>query len=126
MEQGPGFIKHHDLISKAEFIRLFAEAEKPEAWFTENELNVFEFPRNAASLAARYLIKKRICEQVGAFEMKKEIEIMNDEFGKPELQYGDNMLAAIDKARIRKIMCSISHSRNFITGMTIICFREDV
>jgi len=58
--------------------------------------------------------------------MKKEIEIMNDEFGKPELQYGDNMLAAIHKARIRKIMCSISHSRNFISGMTIICFREDV
>jgi phosphopantetheinyl transferase (holo-ACP synthase) len=126
MEQDPGFIKHLDLIGKAEFIRLFAEEEKPEAWFTENEQRTFSMKRNAGSLAARYLIKKRICEQVGAFEMKKEIEIMNDDFGKPKLQYGDNMLAAMDKARITKIMCSISHSRNFITGMTIFCFREDV
>lgn len=51
-----------------------------------------------------------------------EIEIMNNDLGKPEVLLGANILNAIELAGIKKIHCSISHSKNFITGMTILCF----
>lgn len=122
MELGPGYIKHVDLIAKEEFIRIFTETEALEDWFTVSELKAFSFPRNAGSLAARYLIKKRICEQVDGSEFKTEIEILNDSLGKPQIDYKDNIHNAMEKFGISKILCSISHSRNYITGMTIFCY----
>ena len=122
MKPENGYVKHVDLIAKAEFLRIFTEVEALEDWFTEGELQAFTFPRNAGSLGARYLIKKRICEQVGVNDMRKEIEILNDAYGKPQMSYQDNLSDAIESAGIRNIMCSISHSRNYITGMIIFCF----
>lgn len=122
MEQEPGYIKHVDMITKAEFIRLFSETELLGDWFTENELKAFSYPRNSGSLAARYLIKKRICDLLEEDEYKREIEILNDSLGKPQLSFLKNINNAIERAGISKILCSISHSRNYIAGMTIFCF----
>ena len=100
-------------------MRLFSTTEVPEKWFSEKELDQYSIHKNSGSLAARYLIKKRICTQTGDFGNKHEIEILNDPYGKPEIILGENMRLAIERAGIRKVLCSISHSRNYITGMTV-------
>ena len=126
MDSRPGYISHVDKIGRDAFIELFSGAEKPEEWFTENELRAFSFPRNAGSLAARYLIKRRICRQLGGYELKKEIEVLNEESGKPFLNLSQSIRAAMEKAGIHRILCSLSHSKNHIAGLTVFCFEEDV
>ncbi|MFO7614876.1 MAG: hypothetical protein R6W71_09585 [Bacteroidales bacterium] len=122
MEQDPSYSKHVDLIKKEEFIRLFSTEESPGHWFTERELANFPFDKYYRSLAARYLIKKRITGQLGADSIQKDIEILDNALGKPELKLGKNALQAAKKAGIKDILCSISHSRNYITGMTVFIF----
>jgi phosphopantetheinyl transferase (holo-ACP synthase) len=122
MEQSPEYIKHVDLIRKEEFIHLFNTSENPESWFSKKELEVFSFPKNVRSLAARYLIKKRICGHLGVPDLRRQIEILNDPYGKPEIILGENIRMVMKEAGIKRILCSISHSRNYITGMTIFCF----
>jgi phosphopantetheinyl transferase (holo-ACP synthase) len=117
-----GHISHTDIIPKAEFIRHFSEEALPGEWFTAAELSVFDFPRNAGSLAARYLIKKRICSETGRDDLATDIEILNDALGKPQLSLGDEIAQELDRKGIRQVLCSISHSRNYITGMTIFCY----
>jgi len=123
MEQSPAYSKHVDLIKKEEFIHLFSSGKNPERWFSEKELEVFSFPENVRSLAARYLIKKRICDHISEPAYIREIEILNDSFGKPEIILGENIRHATERAGIKEILCSISHSRNYITGMTIFCLK---
>jgi phosphopantetheinyl transferase (holo-ACP synthase) len=122
MKQSREYSKHVDFIKKEEFIQLFSTTEKTGKWFSEKESKVFSFPENVRSLAARYLIKKRICDQISEDRYMREIEILDDAFGKPEISFGENIGNAIEQAGIKKILCSISHSRNNITGMTIFCF----
>jgi phosphopantetheinyl transferase (holo-ACP synthase) len=121
MEQYQSYSRHVDLITKDEFVRLFAAIEMRGSWFSEKESGVFSFPGNVRSLAGRFLIKKRICDHIWEHAYRREIEILNDSFGKPEITLGKNIGNAIGRAGIKKIVCSISHSRNYITGMTIFC-----
>jgi len=122
MEQSPAYSKYVDFITKEEFIQLFSTIEKPGQWFSEKESEVFSFPEHTRSLAGRYLIKKRICDHFSEDGYRKEIEILNDASGKPELIFGKNIKKTLERAGIKKIHCSISHSRNYITGMTIFSF----
>jgi len=122
VEQYPSYSKHADLIKKEEFIRLFSTEESPGQWFTERELADFPFDKHHRSLAARYLIKKRITGQLGVDGIQKDIEILDNALGKPELKLGKKSRQAAEKAGVKDILCSISHSRNYITGMTIFIF----
>jgi phosphopantetheinyl transferase (holo-ACP synthase) len=124
MEKPPENSTHTDLIRKEEFIRLFSSVEHPENWFTVNELEKFSMERNARSLAARYLVKKRICDHLGNHDTRMDMEILNDPYGKPEIRMGKAIRALLDKAGIRSVLCSLSHSRNFITGMTVFINHE--
>lgn len=122
MEQDRSYARHVDIIGKEEFIRLFTTEENPSGWFTEKELETFPFEKHYRSLAARYLIKKRICEYLGLGDIQREIEILDNLLGKPELRLGQKVHHASEQAGIRDILCSISHSRNYITGMTVFIF----
>jgi holo-[acyl-carrier protein] synthase len=122
VEQDPSYSKHVDLIGKDEFIRLFSTEESPGQWFTKSELADFPFNKHHRSLAARYLIKKRIARQLGVDDIQMDIEILDNTLGKPELKMGQNVRQAAEKAGVKDILCSISHSRNYITGMTIFIF----
>jgi phosphopantetheinyl transferase (holo-ACP synthase) len=106
-------------MGKQEFIGLFTDVEQLEDWFSAGELKLFSFPKNAGSLAARYLVKKRILEELSLQAYGKEIGIMNDEYGKPVIKFNDNIRKGLDKAGIEEISCSLSHSRNYIAVMTI-------
>ena len=121
MKQKPLYSRYVTTIKKEEFITLFSSCE-PEKWFSNRELEKFSFPGNARSLAGRYLIKRTICDYIKEPGKMNEIEIINNDFGKPEVILGANILYAIELSGIIKIHCSISHSKNFITGMTILCF----
>jgi phosphopantetheinyl transferase (holo-ACP synthase) len=121
MDQKPIYNKYVDMIKKEEFISLFSSINHEE-WFSDRELKKFKFPLNAGSLAGRYLIKKTICDYTKESQKMNEIEILNDELGKPEVLLGMNIRRTIELAGIKDVYCSISHSKNFIAGMTIFCF----
>jgi holo-[acyl-carrier protein] synthase len=121
MKQKSTFKRYVDTIKKEEFINLFSSCE-PLKWFSGRELQAFSFPNNARSLAGRYLIKRTICNYVKEYGYMHEIEILNNELGKPEVLLGVNIRSSINLAGIKKILCSISHSKNFITAMTIFCY----
>lgn len=114
-----GYIKYVDRMGKEEFIRQFSSVERVDEWFSGNELREHSFPKNAGSLAARYLVKKRILEKISVKAFGREVEIMNDEFGKPVIKFDDNIRKALDVAGIDEINCSLSHSRHYIVAMTL-------
>jgi phosphopantetheinyl transferase (holo-ACP synthase) len=122
MGQMQVYSKQVAMTKKEEFISFFSSCENPERWFSYKELLEYPFPENAKSLAGRYLIKKTICNHINEHGNMHEIEILNNSFGKPEISLGINIRPAIERTGIKKILCSISHSKNLITGMTIFCF----
>jgi phosphopantetheinyl transferase (holo-ACP synthase) len=121
MTQMPAYKKYVETITKEGFFSFFSTCE-PEEWFSTKELQMFTFPRNAGSLAGRYLIKRTIYGHLNKQVKMHEIEILNNEFGKPEIFLGSNIRRETEIAGIKKIICSISHSKNYIAGMTIFCF----
>lgn len=121
MKRKSAYRKFVETIGKEDFLAFYSSCE-PEKIFSKNELQVFSFPKNTRSLAGRYLIKKTICNFLDTPGKMNEIEILNDDFGKPEVLLLADMPGRAELAGVKKILCSISHSRNFIAGMTIICF----
>lgn len=82
-------------------------------YFTEEEINVYGKRRNKGSLAARFLIKKHIIEQINAVKNYTDIEILNNNFGRPTL--------AIHKAGIEtgQIFFSISHTKEQVSVIVV-------
>jgi phosphopantetheinyl transferase (holo-ACP synthase) len=115
------FTRYVDTIRKEEFMNFFLLCE-PGKWFSNRELQAFSFPINAGSLAGRYLIKRTISNYLNDDRYIHEIEILNNEFGKPDIMLGENILSCIELSGIKKIHCSISHSKNFVTAMTIFSY----
>lgn len=108
-------------ISREQFGSFFSSC-KPEEWFSEEEICRFVYPRCAGSLAGRYLIKKIIGDFISNYNKLNEIEILNDDNGRPVITLGENIEKIIASSGIKRIECSISHSRNYFTCMTILCF----
>jgi phosphopantetheinyl transferase (holo-ACP synthase) len=121
MTHKPVYSKYVETIKKEDFMAFYSSCN-PADYFSPGELMAFSFPANAGSLAGRYLIKKTICDYLNKPGKMNAIEILNNESGKPDVHIGDELVSAVGEAGIKKILCSISHSRDFIAGMTIICF----
>lgn len=115
------FITYTDTFSKEELMQLFEKDCPVNDWFNEGELRKFSLARNAGSLGARLLIKRRICRGLKEIASGNEIEILNDPLGKPMITLGETARQALKKAGFSRILCSISHSRNYIAGMTVFC-----
>lgn len=121
MKHKPAYSKYVEIIKKEDFL-VFYSSCNPQDYFSPGELKAFSFPANARSLAGRYLIKKTICNYLNKPGKMNAIEILNNYSGKPDIYIGDELVNAAGEAGIKKILCSISHSKDFIAGMTIICF----
>jgi len=121
MPDNPSFSKIVNKISREEFQNLYPTLIQ-EKWFSVRELDTFSFQKSPGSLAGRYLIKKAIADHLNLAFDKSEIEILNNEFGKPDIYLALNLRRIVDNAGIKKIWCSISHSRNMIAGMTILSY----
>lgn len=119
METGDPFIQFTDTLSREEFSRIFKERETLAEWFTSAELDKFDPVKNAGSLAVRYLVKKRICEELGLTGMAAGMEILNDSLGKPVLSMGKAVREAMEKAGFTGIHFSLSHSRNYFAALTV-------
>lgn len=121
MEKKTDYYKSVNIIEVSEFISLFSTSENYEKWFSAEERQIFLFPERAKSLAARYLVKKSISEKLNVVNKLDEIKILNDTFGKPEIFIGENLKEKMEQEGIKKIICSLSHSKKYAVGMTIFC-----
>ena len=63
------------------------------------------------SLAARFAAKEALAKAVGNPKMLKfqEIEILNNELGKPQMQVSGESRAALDQLGVQRIHLSLSH-----------------
>ena len=82
--------------------------------FTINEIEKFGGKNNKASLAARYLIKKILIEWVGDALKPIDIEILNNEYGRPQI-----FSKKISKDIQQKIHFSVSHTKSMAIALVI-------
>ena len=83
-------------------------------YFTVNEIEKFGKKNNKASLAARYLIKKILIEWVGDALKPIDIEILNNEYGRPQI-----FSKGISKELLKKIHFSVSHTKSKAIALVI-------
>jgi len=83
-------------------------------YFTFNEIEKFGKKNNKASLAARYLIKKILIEWVGDALKPIDIEILNNEYGRPQI-----FSKKISKDIQKKIHFSVSHTKSMAIVLVI-------
>ena len=83
-------------------------------YFTFKEIEKFGKKNNRASLAARYLIKKILIEWVGDALKPVDIEILNNEYGRPQI-----FSKKISKEILKKIHFSISHTKSKAIALVI-------
>ena len=83
-------------------------------YFTFNEIEKFGKKNNKASLAARYLIKKILIEWMGEALKPIDIEILNNEYGRPQL-----FSKKISKETQKKIHFSVSHTKSRAIALVI-------
>lgn len=121
VKQKQSYKKFVSRISREDFSSFYSSCT-PGDWFSEKEMSRFSYPACAGSLAGRYLIKKTVGDFINKYDKLREIEILNDGMGKPVISLGANIKQVIEMSGIKRIECSISHSKNYFTGMTILCF----
>ena len=83
-------------------------------YFTFKEIEKFGKKNNKASLAARYLIKKILIEWVGDALIPIDIEILNNEYGRPQI-----FSKKISKDIQKKIHFSVSHTKSMAIALVI-------
>ena len=83
-------------------------------YFTCNEIEKFGKKNNKASLAARYLIKEILIERVGDALKPIDIEILNNEYGRPQL-----FSKKISQDTQKKIHFSVSHTKSMAIALVI-------
>jgi len=93
--------------------------------FTESEIAYCAKRINC--LGARFIIKKCILDYL-AHEKGyrgnnyRDMEVVNNELGKPFLRTFSDVREYINELRIKDILISISHSKNWITGIVLFCY----
>ena len=102
-----------------EWFKRFNDKVLLESLFTPKELELFQGKANAGSLAGRYIIKKLLFSQLQYKGDFREVEILNDDFGKPLLRLSDHLKDFCCNRGIENLYCSISHSRKRVVGMVI-------
>lgn len=97
---------------------LFKQAN--DNYFMDREIKSVEHKNTVKSLGARYLIKKSILDFLKIEDEFTNIEIQNEETGKPVVKYTGKVERKINEQKVSNIQISISHSRNFVTTLVII------
>jgi len=111
--------KKHEIMLLDDWYERFNKKPVLEPLFTPRELELFPGKANAGSLAGRYIIKKLLFTELQHEGDFREIEILNDDFGKPVLRLSDHLKGCCYNRGIQNICCSISHSRKRVAGMII-------
>lgn len=113
--------EHCDIIALEAFKNKIKNNDFVIHYFTDNEQSKNTLPHGIRSLAGRYLVKKCILEKLLQGENKyRELEIRNDEMGKPILSYSQEISELLHSRDIKALDCSITHSRNWVAGFVVI------
>lgn len=110
-------IEHVKSVSEIEQI-LFKQSD--DFYFIDNEVKSVEYKNSVKSLGARYLIKKSILDYLKIENNFDDIEIANEESGKPVVIFRNYVQERIQEEDIKNVQVSISHSRNFVTTLVVI------
>jgi phosphopantetheinyl transferase (holo-ACP synthase) len=89
------------------------------SFFQVIELEKYFSPHNYRSLCGRYLVKKSI---LGCFKSSNylDIGILNNDKGKPEIFFQGELKKEMKESGVKEVVCSISHSRNWVVSMVVI------
>jgi len=114
------FEKRHEIMLIDEWNSRYNKVSDLQKLFTKNELDLFPNKSNSGSLAGRYLIKSMIFKYLAIESDFQQIEILNNEFGKPLLDLSGHLMNYCQERGIQSICCSISHSRKRVVGMIVV------
>ncbi|MCK5029332.1 MAG: holo-ACP synthase [Bacteroidales bacterium] len=106
-------------------IRLEKQPSFIEGVFTENEINYCnQFKNKAQRFAARYAAKEAFLKALGTGWRDgitfKDIDIINDDLGKPEIFLSGIAKQIADKLEVTAIHLSMSHTEKLANAFVII------
>ncbi len=78
-------------------------------------------------LGARYIIKKCVLDYLVTEKGHErhrycDIEVVNNELGRPLIRLFSSVRECIREMKIRDISISISHSKNWVAGIVLFCY----
>lgn len=93
--------------------------------FTEKELDYCNSKKNRyQSLAGRFAAKEAMFKALGTgwnFGMRwKEIEVVNDNLGKPCIVLSGEVSRFADRLEIKKALVSMSHTKQFVIAQVVL------
>lgn len=113
-----------DIIEIERVRRAVAGVHFKDKVFTTNEQNYCESrgAQSAASYAARFAAKEAFFKSLGTgiFTSLTEVEILNDELGKPQIFLYGKAKTFFENLRAEKIFVSLSHCKDYATASVII------
>ena len=113
-----------DIIEIERIRRAVGNEHFKEKVFTVNEQNYCESrgAQSAASYAARFAAKEAFFKSLGTgiFTALTEVEILNDAAGKPEIFLYGNAKTFAENLRVKKILVSLSHCKEYTTAFVIL------
>jgi len=114
-----------DICEVSRFDRLKTNQAFLDRVFTQNEQNYcMPKKRSSESLAARFAAKEAFSKAVGTGISNgislDEIEIINDELGRPSICLSGKTKETIEKNGIIKIHVTISHEKSLAVAVVII------
>lgn len=93
--------------------------------FTDNEINYSKAKKFAYQhLAARFAAKEAVLKAIGDSSIQRiewhEVEVFNDEFGKPFIRLSGEAKKIKENKKISDIIISMSHTRKFAIANAIL------
>jgi holo-[acyl-carrier protein] synthase len=115
-----------DIIEVTRIERLLSKQERfKERIFTQGEIEYCDKKKNnVQNYAARFAVKEALLKAIGTGWREgvtfKEIEVVNNEKGKPELVLSGTVKGITEKMGVTNIQVSISHLKDLAIGMVIL------
>jgi holo-[acyl-carrier protein] synthase len=111
----------------ADFIRYGCRSYEDEVRNLFTETEIVYCAKRINCLGARFIIKKCVldylaCEKGSIGNNYREIEIINNDLGRPFLRFFGDVRVSVHELKIKDILISISHSKNWISGMVLFCY----
>jgi holo-[acyl-carrier protein] synthase len=115
-----------DIIEVTRIERLLSKQERfKERIFNQSEIEYCERKKNKAqNYAARFAVKEALLKAIGTGWREgvafKEIEVVNNKRGKPELVLSGTVKKITDELGVTNIQVSISHLEELAIGIVIL------
>ena len=115
----------NDIVEISRIAKAISNEKFLKRVYTEKEIEIISKKGNSeASYAGRFSAKEAISKALGTgvrnFNLT-DIEILNDELGKPFVVFKNDLLEIM---KGKKIEISISHSREYATAIAILIGKE--